>query len=88
MKTVAIVQGRMASSRLPDKILKEIEGKPMLAWVVDRARTGEAHRPGDGGDDDGSIGRSRSKPTAAHRVSLLPRAVCMMCWTASTRPPN
>lgn len=37
MKTVAIVQGRMASSRLPDKILKEINGKPMLAWVVDRA---------------------------------------------------
>lgn len=38
MKTVAIIQGRMASSRLPDKILMEIEGKPMLAWVVDRAR--------------------------------------------------
>lgn len=37
MKTVAIVQGRMASSRLPDKILKEINGKPMLAWVVERA---------------------------------------------------
>ncbi len=38
MKTVAIVQGRMASSRLPDKILKDIQGKPMLAWVVDQAR--------------------------------------------------
>ena len=38
MKTVAIVQGRMASSRLPDKILKDIGGKPMLAWVVDQAR--------------------------------------------------
>lgn len=37
MKTVAIVQGRMASSRLPDKILKDIDGKPMLAWVVDQA---------------------------------------------------
>jgi spore coat polysaccharide biosynthesis protein SpsF len=36
--TVAIVQGRMASSRLPDKILKDISGKPMLAWVVDQAR--------------------------------------------------
>lgn len=35
--TVAIVQGRMASSRLPDKILKDINGKPMLAWVVDQA---------------------------------------------------
>jgi spore coat polysaccharide biosynthesis protein SpsF len=38
MKTVAIVQGRMASSRLPDKILKGIGGQPMLAWVVERAR--------------------------------------------------
>lgn len=38
MKTVAIVQGRMASSRLPDKILKDIGGQPMLAWVVERAR--------------------------------------------------
>ncbi len=38
MKTVAIVQGRMASSRLPDKILKEIGGQPMLAWVVERAK--------------------------------------------------
>ena len=37
-KTLAIVQGRMASSRLPDKILKDINGKPMLAWVVDQAR--------------------------------------------------
>ncbi len=42
MKTVAIVQGRMASSRLPGKILQEIDGKPMLAWVVDQAR--KAHR--------------------------------------------
>jgi spore coat polysaccharide biosynthesis protein SpsF len=38
MKTVAIVQGRMASSRLPGKILQDIAGKPMLAWVVDQAR--------------------------------------------------
>ena len=38
MRTVAIVQGRMASSRLPDKILKDIGGQPMLTWVVERAR--------------------------------------------------
>lgn len=37
-KTVAIIQGRMASSRLPGKILMDISGKPMLAWVVDQAR--------------------------------------------------
>ena len=37
-KTVAIVQGRMASSRLPGKILLDIAGKPMLMHVVERAR--------------------------------------------------
>ncbi len=37
MKTIAIVQARMSSSRLPGKVLQDIAGKPMLAWVVDRA---------------------------------------------------
>ena len=36
--TVAIIQGRMASSRLPGKILLDIAGRPMLAHVVERAR--------------------------------------------------
>ncbi len=38
MRIVGIVQGRMASSRLPGKILKKIGGEPMLAQVVERAR--------------------------------------------------
>lgn len=37
-RVVAIIQGRMASSRLPEKIMQDIEGKPMLAWVIDQAR--------------------------------------------------
>ncbi|MGW8249496.1 MAG: cytidylyltransferase domain-containing protein [Anaerolineales bacterium] len=37
-KTVAIIQARMASSRLPDKVLLEIGDQPMLVWVVERAR--------------------------------------------------
>src|SRR5574337_1186749 len=36
MKVVAIIQGRMSSSRLPGKILAEIAGQPMLQRVYMR----------------------------------------------------
>ncbi len=38
MKKVIIIQARMSSSRLPGKVLKEIGDRPMLGWVVERAR--------------------------------------------------
>jgi spore coat polysaccharide biosynthesis protein SpsF len=38
MKTVAIIQARMSSIRLPDKIMADIIGKPMLSHVVNRAQ--------------------------------------------------
>lgn len=36
-RVIAIIQARMPSSRLPGKVLKDIDGRPMLAWVVSRA---------------------------------------------------
>ena len=36
-KVVCIIQARMASSRLPGKVMKEVGGLPILHWMVERA---------------------------------------------------
>jgi len=38
LKTVAIIQARMGSSRLPGKVLQDLAGRPALDWVVRAAR--------------------------------------------------
>lgn len=38
MRTVAIIQARMSSSRLPGKVLLDLAGEPMLVRVVERVR--------------------------------------------------
>jgi spore coat polysaccharide biosynthesis protein SpsF (cytidylyltransferase family) len=35
---VVIIQARMGSTRLPEKIMKEISGRPLLLHVIDRAK--------------------------------------------------
>jgi spore coat polysaccharide biosynthesis protein SpsF len=42
MKTVALVQARMSSSRLPGKVLQDIAGQPMLLRVINRIRHAES----------------------------------------------
>jgi 3-deoxy-manno-octulosonate cytidylyltransferase (CMP-KDO synthetase) len=37
-RTLAVIPARLASTRLPRKVLREIAGKPMLAWVYEAAR--------------------------------------------------
>lgn len=36
-KILGVIPARLASTRLPRKVLREIAGRPMLAWVVDAA---------------------------------------------------
>lgn len=38
MRTVALIQARMSSSRFPRKVLAEIAGVPMIVYMVGRAR--------------------------------------------------
>jgi len=41
MKILAIVQARMGSTRLPDKVLADIESKPMVWHVIERLKCSE-----------------------------------------------
>lgn len=38
VRTVAVVQARLASSRLPEKVLADLHGQPMLLRIVERLR--------------------------------------------------
>lgn len=38
MKILATIEARMSSTRLPGKVLKQLSGKPMLQWLIERVR--------------------------------------------------
>lgn len=38
MKTVAIIQARMSSSRFPGKVLADLCGRPMITFMIERVR--------------------------------------------------
>ena len=38
LQTLGVIPARLASTRLPRKVLREIAGRPMLAWVYEAAR--------------------------------------------------
>ena len=42
MSAVIVIPARMASTRLPNKPLADIGGRPMIAWMVDLARAANA----------------------------------------------
>lgn len=42
MNPVVVIPARMASTRLPNKPLADIHGRPMIAWMVDIARAANA----------------------------------------------
>ncbi len=39
MRAIAVIPARLASTRLPRKVLREIAGRPMLAWVYEAAQS-------------------------------------------------
>ena len=52
MKAIAIIPARLASTRLPRKILREICGRPMLTHVYEAARAFTGWTVENGEEDD------------------------------------
>jgi spore coat polysaccharide biosynthesis protein SpsF len=74
MRTVAILQARMGSSRLPGKVLAELGGATMLAQVVSRLRgarriTEIVVATSTGADDDAVVRETGRLGAGVHRGS-------------------
>lgn len=74
MKTVAVIQARMSSTRLPGKVLKKLGGAPALAWTtraaqaspgIDQVWIATSKRP----EDDAVADWARMHNVPVHRGS-------------------
>ena len=72
IKSIAIIQARMGSSRLPGKVLADLGGRPVLDWVVDAARAipgidGVAVATSEAPGDDALVAWCAEKGVTCHR---------------------
>jgi spore coat polysaccharide biosynthesis protein SpsF len=75
MRTIAVIQARMGSTRLPGKILEPIEGRPLLGWTI--AAVTSTHgvddlvvATTDSPDDDEVVETIRGLGVRVHRGSV------------------
>jgi spore coat polysaccharide biosynthesis protein SpsF len=76
VRTIAIIQARLSSRRLPGKVLRDIAGKTMLEWVTTRVRrasfiTQVVVATTTGPKDDLIVEECRRLDVACHRGSEL-----------------
>ena len=73
MSKIAILQARMGSSRLPGKVLKSINGKPMIEWQISRIQKSKVGKiilaTSDDASDDELVRAVRSLGVEVYRGS-------------------
>ena len=88
LHVVAIIQGRMSSSRLPGKILMDLDGQPMLAHVVERVRMAKTIHEVIVATTTDPTDDAAAEYCCGSTVSPVNAAACMTCSTVSTRQPK
>lgn len=88
MRAIAIIPARLASTRLPRKILREIAGRPMLAHVVEAAqRCPELHEVIVATDSDEVLEFCGRNGWRAEMTSSSHRSGTDRVWEVARRTP-